>query len=170
MEQTAFPVSMNSLLYTNNLEEIGDEAYEKIGSFKFRRYMSGVFHGKVPITQTEFDLSDDINEAIENAGGNAMVNFRVKSTSNIITTTVIGGIGTVILPTIGIVDAINGQYGRGALLTAIGAVLPNVSKVVVQGDIVRIKSRYLADIPAYDTHKIIQNALSDAIIEVQKAE
>lgn len=170
MEKTVYPVSMNSLLYTNDLDEIGDEAYEKVGSFKFRRYMTGAFHGKLSLTKTEFDLSDDINNAIEEAGGNAMVNFRVKSTSNAIIATIVGGIGTVIMPTIGVVEAFNGEYGRAALITTLGAALPNLSKVVVQADIVRINDRYLADIPEYDTHKIIQDALSNALLEIHRAE
>lgn len=168
MEETAYPISMNELLYSDNLEEIGPTAYRKVGSFKFTRYMTGLFHGKVPLTQTDFDLSDDINEAIKAKGGNAMVNFRAKTSSNAITTTVVGTAGTIIMPTIGIVDMANKKYVRGALITALGFALPNISKVVVKGDIVVIEDRYLSEMPSFDTHQLIQDAISKSILETSE--
>jgi hypothetical protein len=165
VEETEFPISMTEYLYSEDLNEIGENGYRVVGKFKFTRYMTGLFHGKLPLTKTSFELSDDINEAIRDKGGNAMVNFKIKSTSNALVTTIVGGTGTVIMPLAGLIMALNENYvGAGAVVLA-GALLPNISKVKVTGDIVMTNSSYGEVIQKTDNGAIIKSALGQVLAD-----
>jgi hypothetical protein len=113
LDQAKYPVSFSPVT-CDGRRNLREDQLEKVGKFEHAYTTYHMLWRWVPLGPSAFDLSDEVNQQIEAAGGLGIVNFALYSEA---------------------------QAGN-AVLAVLGGILPGSAHVRVSGDIVRPKGRY----------------------------
>ena len=114
------PVSLSPALRTSQGEVRGERYLEFVGTFHHKHTSAHMLWAIIPLSRTKHDLSAELRQQVDKAGGDAVVNLKVKSYYNFWNTC-------------------------WTMLSA--GIIPTWSKVEVTGDIVRIldQPRYVPE-------------------------
>lgn len=150
VDNTSYPISMSNQLFDENLEPFVVLPSMKVGKISITKRVWNLGTGYWTLSSDRFEFSNEINKQIEKAGGNAVVEFKIQSTSSLLS--LVSWTAGILGSTSALIMAFDNQYGYpkstagGVALTTIGIglpfIMPGYSVIEVSGTIVEVPDNY----------------------------
>jgi hypothetical protein len=138
-----YPMSKTPKLYSMAMTEIGPESYTVNGTFRITKNVWSLGVGRFPVTPASFDLTSELNQAVRDRGGNAIVNLNIQSETTMLTRA--SGVVAMFFATIGtlgmVSGGLNGEWDTVAMsagVASIGLLMPGWNKLIVTGEVVTV--------------------------------
>lgn len=149
VNENDYPISMTSQLFDEDLNAFKTTESMEVGKLKIKKRIWNLGGGTFPLGKTKFEFSDEINQQIEKAGGNAVVYFKIdteiSTMSNL--TWVAGILGASYFHILSVSN--EGYFGSttsGLSMTAAGIaipfIMPGYNTITVTGSIVKVPDSY----------------------------
>lgn len=81
-DSSNFPVSFSPAIRNYDGNILMEDEWKKVGSFNFKYKTMHMFWKIIPLSKTNYDISNEINKQVVDSGGEGVVNLNITNSQN----------------------------------------------------------------------------------------